>query len=73
MEDDDIRKVIDSYMGRAWRFHRAKLHSHFKVIEGSENVTNAKASPPPNIGKEDWEFLCDMWTDPKFLVKFQQL
>ncbi|KAL8210979.1 hypothetical protein R6Q57_005416 [Mikania cordata] len=56
-------------MARAWRAHRAKLHAHFKEIGVSKDPTKAKASPPYNISKEDWEYLCDMWCGAKFLVK----
>ncbi|KAL8255050.1 hypothetical protein R6Q59_033271 [Mikania micrantha] len=54
-------------MARAWRAHRAKLSAHFKENGGSKDLTKIKASPPYNISKEDWEYLCDMWCDAKFL------
>ncbi|KAL8205543.1 hypothetical protein R6Q57_009094 [Mikania cordata] len=47
-------------MARAWRAHRAMLRARFKDIVGSKDPTKAKASPPYNISKEDWEYLCDM-------------
>ncbi|KAL8252194.1 hypothetical protein R6Q59_035887 [Mikania micrantha] len=67
MENSNICKVVDSYMARAWRAHRAKLRAHFKENGGSKDLTKIKASPPYNISKEDWEYLCDMWCDAKFL------
>ncbi|KAL8242045.1 hypothetical protein R6Q59_012347 [Mikania micrantha] len=67
--NSNVCKVVDSYMARAWRAHRAKLHAHFKEIAGSKDPTKAKASPPYNISKEDWEYLCDMWCGATFLVK----
>ncbi|KAL8244058.1 hypothetical protein R6Q59_010316 [Mikania micrantha] len=60
VENSNVCKVVDSYMARAWRAHRAKLHAHFKEIGGSKDPTKAKASPPYNTSKEDWEYLCDM-------------
>ncbi|KAL8216597.1 hypothetical protein R6Q57_023434 [Mikania cordata] len=69
MENSNVCKVVDSYMARAWRAHCAKLHAHFKEIGGSKEPTKAKASPPYNISKEDWETLCDMWCGATFLVK----
>ncbi|KAL8237826.1 hypothetical protein R6Q59_018907 [Mikania micrantha] len=47
----------------AWRAHRAKLSARFKDIGGSKDPTKAKVSPPYNISKEDWEYLCDMWCE----------
>jgi hypothetical protein len=73
VENTDVCKVIDAYMSRAWRNYRAKLHDYFKAIEGSKNATNlaeAKAACPDDVGKEDWEYLCDRWSDPKFMVTF---
>ncbi|KAL8226027.1 hypothetical protein R6Q57_018584 [Mikania cordata] len=67
VENSNICKVIDSYMARAWRAHRAKLRAYFKENGGSKDLTKIKASPPYNISKEDWEYLCDMWCDAKFL------
>ncbi|KAL8242048.1 hypothetical protein R6Q59_012350 [Mikania micrantha] len=66
-ENSKVCKVADSYMARAWRAHRAKLHAHFKEIARSKDPTKAKASPPYNICKEDWEYLCDMWCGVTFL------
>ncbi|KAL8249935.1 hypothetical protein R6Q59_006803 [Mikania micrantha] len=67
VENSNVCKVVDSYMARAWRDHRAKLHAHFKEIGGSKEPTKAKASPPYNISKEDWEYLCDMLCGATFL------
>ncbi|KAL8209563.1 hypothetical protein R6Q57_006295, partial [Mikania cordata] len=68
VENSNVCKVVDSYMARAWRAHRAKLHAHFKEIGGSKDPTKAKVSPPYNISKEDWEYLCDMWCGATFLL-----
>ncbi|KAD3336146.1 hypothetical protein E3N88_31665 [Mikania micrantha] len=67
VENSNICKVIDSYMARAWRGYRAKLHDHFKEIGGSENATKGKTTPPSNVSKEDWKYLCDMWCGTKYL------
>lgn len=74
VEDTDVCRVIDAYMARAWRGFRAELHKYFKLMEGSKDETTlakVKATPPSDIGKDvDWGYLCDRWSDPKFLVKF---
>lgn len=73
VENTDVCNVIDSYMSRAWRNYRSTLHGYFKAIEGSKNATNlkeAKEAGPADVCKEDWEYLCDRWSDPKFLVTF---
>ncbi|KAL8248782.1 hypothetical protein R6Q59_005650 [Mikania micrantha] len=67
VENSNVCKVVDSYMARAWRAHRANLRARFKEIGGSKDPTKAKASPPYNISKEDWEYLCDMWCGATFL------
>ncbi|XP_076904199.1 uncharacterized protein LOC143559547 [Bidens hawaiensis] len=54
-------------MARAWRGYRAKLHDYFKEIEGLDNPTKAKTTPPSNVSKENWEYLCDMWCETKYL------
>ena len=70
VENSNVRKVIDSYMSRAWRGHRATLHAYFKKIGGEADPTKAKITPPSDVKKEDWEYLCDMWSDEKYLVMF---
>ena len=57
-------------MSRAWRGHRAKLHAYFKEIGGEADPTKAKTTPSSDVKKEDWEYLCDMWIDEKYLVMF---
>ncbi|KAL8256179.1 hypothetical protein R6Q59_031246 [Mikania micrantha] len=59
-------------MAMAWRAHRAMLRAHLKEIGGSKYPTKAKATPPYNISKEDWEYLCDMWCGATFLETAKQ-
>ncbi|CAH1447044.1 unnamed protein product [Lactuca virosa] len=55
-------------MARAWRTYRSQLHDYFKGIGGPVDPTKAKTTPPPNMGsKYDWEYLCDMWCEPKYM------
>ncbi|XP_042752338.1 uncharacterized protein LOC111906175 [Lactuca sativa] len=45
-----------------------QLHFYFKGIGGPVDPTKAKTTPPPNMGsKDDWEYLCDMWCEPKYM------
>ncbi|KAI7727916.1 hypothetical protein M8C21_013244 [Ambrosia artemisiifolia] len=60
VENSNVRKVIDSYMSRTWRGHRATLHAYFKEIGGEADPTKAKTTHPSDVKKEDWEYLCDM-------------
>ncbi|KAI7740789.1 hypothetical protein M8C21_030207 [Ambrosia artemisiifolia] len=65
VENSNVSQVIDSYMATTWRGQRDKLHDHIKEIGGSDDPTRAKTTPPSNIMKEDWEYLCDTWSDKK--------
>ncbi|KAK9051006.1 hypothetical protein SSX86_027631 [Deinandra increscens subsp. villosa] len=67
VEDPNVCKVIDSYMARTWRGYRATLHNHFKDIQGLADPSKAKTTPPSGISKEDWEYLCEMWSEKKYL------
>ena len=58
-------------MARSWRNYRAELHKYFKEINGLEDPQKAKSTPPSDIRSiKDWEYLCDMWCEPKYLVMF---
>ena len=71
VENENVCKVIDSYMARSWRNYRVELHKYFKEIGGPEDPIKAKTKPPLDIrSKEDWEYLCDMWCEPKYMVMF---
>ncbi|KAL8228437.1 hypothetical protein R6Q57_016021 [Mikania cordata] len=52
VENLNICKVVDSYMARAWRAHRAKLHAYFKENGGSKDLTKIKASPLTILAKK---------------------
>nr|KAJ0222694.1 hypothetical protein LSAT_V11C200088580 [Lactuca sativa] len=68
VENENVCKVINSYMARSWRNYQAELHKYFKEIGGPEDPIKAKTKPPSNIrNKEDWEYLCDMWCEPKYM------
>ncbi|KAF5785277.1 hypothetical protein HanXRQr2_Chr10g0426741 [Helianthus annuus] len=54
----------------AWKGYRGKLHEDFKQIGGLEDPIKAKTTPPSNVSKEDWEYLCDMWSQTKYKVMF---
>ncbi|KAJ0494212.1 hypothetical protein HanIR_Chr12g0594831 [Helianthus annuus] len=66
VENSKVCKVIDSYLAKAWRGYKSKLHEDFKQIGGLEDPTKAKTTPPSNVSKEDWEYLCDMWSETKY-------
>ncbi|KAJ9552949.1 hypothetical protein OSB04_016994 [Centaurea solstitialis] len=70
VEDPNVCKVIDICMAKAWRGFRGKLHGYFKKIGGQEDLNKAKTTRPSDpdcqVSQEDWEYLCDMWFDPKY-------
>ncbi|KAF4384793.1 hypothetical protein G4B88_000189 [Cannabis sativa] len=68
IEDEKIQKVIDGQMQRAWRGHKYKLHDHFKKVGGEIDPTKAKNEcPRGEVSLQDWEYLCDRWSEPSFL------
>lgn len=77
VEDPKVRKLIDSCMAKAWRGYRGDLHRYFKEIGGQEDLNKAKTSRPSDsdcqVSQEDWEYLCNMWFDPKYQVISKQL
>ncbi|KAF4402814.1 hypothetical protein G4B88_010266 [Cannabis sativa] len=68
IEDEKVQKVIDGQMQRAWRGHKYKLHDHFKKVGGEIDPTKAKNEcPRGEVSQQDWEYLCDRWSEPSFL------
>ncbi|KAL5540362.1 hypothetical protein UlMin_043031 [Ulmus minor] len=67
LKDPRVEKVIDRQMRRAWTGYKYKLHAHFKEIGGEKDITKAKNQCPEDLSKDDWNFLCDRWTDPSFM------
>ncbi|KAL5555526.1 hypothetical protein UlMin_037762 [Ulmus minor] len=67
LKDLRVEKVIDRQMQRAWRGYKYKLQAHFKEIGGEKDVTKAKSQFPEDLSKDDWNFVCDHWTDPDFM------
>lgn len=60
-------------MHEAWKGHKYELHSYFKEIGGEEDPIKAKNECPEEVSKEDWDYLCDLWIDPKYLVMYKLL
>lgn len=55
-------------MHEAWKGYKFKLHKYFKEIGGEEDPIKAKEKGHEEVSKEDWEYLCNYWTNPKYLV-----
>ncbi|CAH9140876.1 unnamed protein product, partial [Cuscuta epithymum] len=68
LEDANVRKAIDRQMQRAWHGYRRTLRDHFKTVGGAGDITNAKSKPYEGVSKPDWEYLCNCWSDPSYLV-----
>ena len=68
LKDSRVEKAIDRQMQRAWRGYKYKLHAHFKEIRGEQDITKAKNQYPEDLSKDDWNFLCDRWTDLDFMA-----
>lgn len=59
-------------MAKAWRGYRSELHDYFKKIGGQEDLNKAKTTRFPDLdSQEDWEYLCNMWSEPKYQVIFE--
>ncbi|KAH6805544.1 hypothetical protein C2S51_030375 [Perilla frutescens var. frutescens] len=66
VEDKKVQKVIDSQMQKSWRSYRHKLCTHFKKIGGEKDPIKAKSTYPDEVSKEDWDYLCDLWSNPSY-------
>ncbi|KAH6763409.1 hypothetical protein C2S52_020842 [Perilla frutescens var. hirtella] len=66
VEDKKVQEVIDSQMQKAWRSYRYKLRTHFKKIGGEKDPIKAKSTCPDEVSKEDWDYLCDLWSNPSY-------
>ncbi|CAH9077755.1 unnamed protein product, partial [Cuscuta europaea] len=56
-------------MQRAWQGHKHTLRKHFKEVGGANDLTKAKSKPHEDVSQLDWEYLCDSWSTPGYLVK----
>ncbi|XP_052206195.1 uncharacterized protein LOC127810657 [Diospyros lotus] len=72
IEDKNIQKVIDKQMQRAWRGHKYKLHAYFKEIGGEKDPIKAKSKRHEEVSQDDWDYLCDLWTNPVFMERAQK-
>ncbi|CAH9130514.1 unnamed protein product [Cuscuta epithymum] len=56
-------------MQKAWHGYRHTLRTHFKEVGGASDLTTAKSKPPEDVNSLDWDYLCDLWSDPAYLEK----
>ena len=60
--------AILAEMGRMYRTHRYRLHRHFKKFGTKDEALRNK----PDIVTDQltWEYLCNQFNDPEFIVCF---
>lgn len=65
INDDYVRKSVNSIMQKSVRQQRYRLHQHFKKFDSPEE---ARRNLPTkyNISDENWDELCKLWTDESF-------
>ncbi|CAH9079574.1 unnamed protein product [Cuscuta europaea] len=56
-------------MQRAWHGHMHTLCTYFEKVGGPSNLTSAKKDPYEGVSKQDWEYLCESWSDPSYMNK----
>ncbi len=75
LDDPEVCRAIDAQFAKAWRNVKTSFHDHFIKIGGREDLEAAKGNPHPTLQDRisDWIFLCDLYSDPKYLVSVQFL
>lgn len=73
LDDLDMSRVIDAQFGKAWKNVKSKFHEHFKKMGGREDPEAAKRNPHELLRDRipDWLFLCDLYSDPKYVVSLR--
>lgn len=62
---DHNRDVILEAAQRLYRSHRTRLRQHFQIYETNEQALENK---PDEVSEEDWVYLVNYFSTPKFKV-----
>ena len=75
LDDQDVCRAIDAQFAKACRNVKTSFHEHFIKIGGKEDLEAAKRNPHHLLQDRisDWIFLCDLYSDPKYVVCVQFL
>lgn len=65
IDDEEVQKVIDFQMAKAWRTFKYKLHTHFTGLKEDEDP---KENCPDEVTQEEWDYLCGRWADHAYKV-----
>lgn len=67
MDDEYVKSSVEKILQKLSRNQRYRLHQCFKKYS---SVQEARRNKPTNfnLSQENWDKLCDMWSDPKFQV-----
>ncbi|KAK9008979.1 hypothetical protein V6N11_080455 [Hibiscus sabdariffa] len=64
-DDDYVKSSVMSIMSKLSRNHRHKVHLHFKTFPNAD-VARQNKPTKYNLTQENWEQLCDLFSDPKY-------
>ncbi|KAK9031922.1 hypothetical protein V6N11_056208 [Hibiscus sabdariffa] len=71
-DDDYVKSSVMSIMSKLSRNHRHKVHLHFKTFPNAD-VARQNKPTKYNLTQENWEQLCDLFSDPKYQEKMVEL
>ncbi|OMO51247.1 hypothetical protein CCACVL1_29910 [Corchorus capsularis] len=71
MDDEYVKKSVLSILQKLSRNQRYKLHKHFKKFSSAE-VARQNKPVDGNLTQENWDSLCDLFSDPEYQRKEEQ-
>ncbi|OMO62180.1 hypothetical protein CCACVL1_22979 [Corchorus capsularis] len=71
MDDEYVKKSVLSILQKLSRNQHYKLHKHFKKFSSAE-VARQKKPADGNLTQENWDSLCDLFSDPEYQRKEEQ-
>lgn len=57
-------------MAKAWRAARQEYRKHFNEHNGLQDLFEVKRNCPKGVQQSDWEYMCEQFADPAYLVFF---
>ncbi|GMJ10728.1 hypothetical protein HRI_004742000 [Hibiscus trionum] len=65
LDDSYVKSSVMSILSKLSRNHRHKVHLHFKTFPNAD-VARQNKPTKYNLSQENWEELCDLFSDPKY-------
>ena len=69
LDDVTVKKSVLAILSKLSRNERYKLHLHYKKFSNAE-VARQNNPTKYKLSQENWEKLCDLFSDPKYKVRF---